>query len=68
MTAPRAEVAFDVGAELGEDHALGLLRPDETAPRHNASSPEDTQDVDLAHARFPASRPTRYRDGLLPGG
>jgi len=37
-----------------------------TAARYNASSPEDTQDGELAYARFPPAEPTRYRDGLLP--
>ena len=37
----------------------------ETAARYNASSPEDTQDGALAHARFPPSRPMRYRGSLL---
>ncbi len=39
----------------------------ETAARYNASSPEDTQDGELAYARFPPSRPSRYGEGLLPG-
>src|SRR6266516_2161781 len=38
---------------------------DETARRYNASSPEDTQDGEVAYGRFPASQPMRYRDGLL---
>ena len=45
---------------------MGPLLPDETAARHNASSPEDTQDNALAYERFPPSRPIRYRHGLLP--
>ena len=44
----------------------GFYCADETAARHNAGSPEETQDADVADARFPPSRPTPYRDGLLP--
>jgi uncharacterized cupin superfamily protein len=45
----------------------GFYCADETAARYNASSPEDTQDGELAYARFPSPQATRYRDGLLPG-
>jgi uncharacterized cupin superfamily protein len=52
--------------QFQKDGPWGFYCADETAARHNASSPEDTQDGDLAYARFPAARATRYRDGLLP--
>lgn len=39
---------------------------DEVAARHNAASPEDTQDGSIAYARFPEPRETRYPGGLLP--
>jgi hypothetical protein len=42
-----------------------LRQWDETARRYNASAPEDTQDTEVAYARFPPSQPARYRDGLL---
>jgi uncharacterized cupin superfamily protein len=45
----------------------GFYCADETAARHDAGSPEETQDPGVAYARFPPSRPVRYRDGLLPG-
>ena len=45
----------------------GLYCADENAARYNASSPEDTQDGSVAYARFPSARPSRYRDGWLPG-
>jgi uncharacterized cupin superfamily protein len=45
----------------------GFYCADATAARHNAASPEDTQDGGVAYARFPPSRATRYPDGLLPG-
>jgi uncharacterized cupin superfamily protein len=53
--------------EFQKDGPWGYYCVDETAARHNASSPEETQDTGLAEARFPPSRPTRFRDGLLPG-
>jgi uncharacterized cupin superfamily protein len=40
---------------------------DEAADRHNASSPEQTQDGEVAYARFAPSREARYPGGLLPG-
>jgi uncharacterized cupin superfamily protein len=52
--------------QFQKDGPWGFYLSDETAARHNASSPEATQDGELAYARFPPSRPTRYRKGLLP--
>ena len=40
---------------------------DETAARHNASSPEETQDGGVAYARFAPAQETRYPAGFLPG-
>lgn len=53
-------------AAVPEGWPWGFYCTDETAARHNASSLEDTQDGALAYARFPPSRPARYRDGSLP--
>ena len=53
--------------QFQKDGPWGFYCADETAARYNASSPEDTQDGELAYARFAPSQPTRYRDGLLPG-
>lgn len=53
--------------QFQKDGPWGFYCSDETAARHNASSPEDTQDGDIADARFPPPRATRYPDGLLPG-
>jgi uncharacterized cupin superfamily protein len=50
-----------------KDGPWGFYCADEVAARHNAGSPEDTQDGTIAYARFAPSRATRYRDGLLPG-
>ena len=52
--------------QFQKDGPWGFYCADETAARYNASSPEDTQDNELADARFPPSRPTRYPEGLLP--
>jgi uncharacterized cupin superfamily protein len=52
--------------QFQKDGPWGFYCADETAASHNASSPEDTQDGELAYVRFPPSQPTRYRDGLLP--
>ena len=49
-----------------KDGPWGFYCAEETARRYNASSPEDTQDGEVAYGRFPPSQPTRYRDGLLP--
>ena len=52
--------------QFQKDGPWGFYCADEVAARHNAGSPEDTQDGELAYARFPPSQPMRYRDGLLP--
>jgi uncharacterized cupin superfamily protein len=60
-------VLLGVGSrQLHKDGPWGEYCADETAARHNASSPKDTQDGDVAYARFPAPRETRYPEGLLP--
>jgi uncharacterized cupin superfamily protein len=53
--------------QFQKDGPWGFYCADETAAKYNASSPEDTQDGSIAYARFPASRETGYREGLLPG-
>jgi len=45
----------------------GGYPPDETARRHGVSVDEETTEPREAYARFPARRPTRYRDGWLEG-
>jgi uncharacterized cupin superfamily protein len=52
--------------QFQKDGPWGSYCADETAERHNAGSPEDTQDGDVAYARFPEPRPIRYPGGLLP--
>jgi uncharacterized cupin superfamily protein len=41
---------------------------DEAALRHGAGVDRETSDVNEAYARFPKTRPARYRDGSLPSG
>jgi hypothetical protein len=38
----------------------------ENALRHGAGVDEETTDADVAYARFPENKPTRYRAGWLP--
>ena len=52
--------------QFQKDGPWGFFCADETAARHNASSPEDTQDGEIADTGFPPSRPARYPGGLLP--
>ena len=44
----------------------GAYTVDAAALRHGAGVAEETNDADVAYARFPAGRPARYRDGWLP--
>jgi uncharacterized cupin superfamily protein len=52
--------------QLQKDGPWGFYSVDETAARYNASSPEETQDGDVAYRRFPPAQAARYREGLLP--
>ncbi len=45
----------------------GAYPVSELALRHGAGVEEETNDADVAYARFPESVPMSYRDGLLPG-
>jgi uncharacterized cupin superfamily protein len=53
--------------QFQKDGPWGFCCVDDTAARFNASSPEETQDGDVAYGRFEPSRETPYRAGLLPG-
>jgi hypothetical protein len=44
----------------------GYYCADPVAERYNAAAPADTQDTELAYARFAAGQHTRYPRGLLP--
>jgi uncharacterized cupin superfamily protein len=61
-------VVLAVGArENQEGEGWGGYSVDAAALRHGAGVEEETNDVRIAYARFPQSRPAPYRDGLLPG-
>ena len=53
--------------QFQKDGPWGFYCVDETAARYNASSPEETQDTEIADARFAEPRKTRHSSGLLPG-
>ena len=54
--------------QFQKDGPWGFYSVDEQAARHNASSPEETQDGSVAYARFPPEHEMRYPGGLLPDG
>ena len=61
-------VVLAVGSRENQAHGpWGAYTVDETAIRHGAGVEEETQEPDVAYARFAKSKPTRYRDGWLPG-
>jgi uncharacterized cupin superfamily protein len=53
--------------QFQKDGPWGFYCVDEAAARYNASSPEETQDGNVAYARFPPANETRYAGGLLAG-
>ena len=52
--------------QFQKDGPWGYYCYDETTERYNAASPEDTQDGEIAYARFPDPRVAHYPGGLLP--
>jgi uncharacterized cupin superfamily protein len=59
-------VVFAVGArQHGDDETWGGYPVDATARRHGAGVDEETNDAEIAYARFPTPRPARY-GGWLP--
>jgi uncharacterized cupin superfamily protein len=59
-------VVLAVGARHHEDDAgWGGYTVDETALRHRAGVQTETDDAEVAYARFPERRWTRYRPGWL---
>jgi uncharacterized cupin superfamily protein len=57
-----------VGArEHQEGPGWGVYTVDEVALRHGAGVEDETNDAELAYARFPESKLTRYGPGWLPG-
>jgi uncharacterized cupin superfamily protein len=61
-------VVLAVGARehIDADVNGGAYTVDDAALRHGAGVEEETSDPGRAYARFPESKPTRYRDGWLP--
>lgn len=57
-----------VGAREHQTGDWGAYTPNDVALRHGAGVEEETADSEVAYARFPASKPTRYREGWLPDG
>ncbi len=53
--------------QFQKDGPWGVYVADETAARYGASSPEDTQENEVADTNFGDPVPTRYRHGWLPG-
>ena len=53
--------------QFQKDGPWGFYCVDETAAKYNASSPEETQDGEIAYARFAPPEQTRYPGALLPG-
>jgi uncharacterized cupin superfamily protein len=56
-----------IGAREHQTGDWGAYTVDEVALRHGAGVAEETDDADVAYARFPKSEPRRYRAGSLPG-
>jgi uncharacterized cupin superfamily protein len=60
-------VVLAIGARENQDGpGWGGYSVDETALRHGAGVEQETNDVDVAYARFADPEPTAYRDGWLP--
>jgi uncharacterized cupin superfamily protein len=61
-------VVLAIGARQHQTGAdWGGYPVEEAALRHGAGVEQETADVKQAYARFSAPKPTRYRDGWLPG-
>jgi uncharacterized cupin superfamily protein len=55
-----------VGSREHQTDDWGRYTVDDLALRHGVGVEEETDDAEVAYARFAKSVPTRYRDGLLP--
>ena len=64
---PTVILAAGAREHAGENCNSGAYTVDEAALRHGAGVEEETDDPDVAYARFAEPEPTRYRDGWLPG-
>jgi uncharacterized cupin superfamily protein len=63
---PCAVLGIGARGHIGEGD-WGAYTVDAVALRHKVGVDEETNDADVAYARFPKAEPTRYRDGWLPG-
>jgi uncharacterized cupin superfamily protein len=63
---PCVVVAVGAREHIDENCNGGGYPVDEVALRHGAGVEEETDDAELAYARFEKTEPTRYRDGSLP--
>jgi uncharacterized cupin superfamily protein len=61
-------VVLAVGAREHQTGDWGAYTVDPVALRHGAGVEEETNDAAVAYARLGKPKPTRYRDGWLPGG
>jgi uncharacterized cupin superfamily protein len=59
-------VLIAMSSRENQTGAWGAYTVNQVAARHGISVDRETSDTGEAYARFPKSRPTRYRDGLLP--
>jgi uncharacterized cupin superfamily protein len=66
-TGPAIVVAVGARDRSVDNPDWGGYPVDETALRHGVGVDEATSEPDVAYARFTRRRPTRYRDGWLPG-
>jgi uncharacterized cupin superfamily protein len=65
---PCVVLAMGSREHVDEDVNGGAYVDDELAQRHGVGVEEETDDPDVAYARFADPEPTPYRDGWLPGG
>jgi uncharacterized cupin superfamily protein len=61
-------VVLAAGSREHQVGAWGAYPVDDLALRRGAGVEEETDDAEVAYARFPPSEPTPYREGWLPGG
>jgi uncharacterized cupin superfamily protein len=60
-------VILAIGARANQEgDDWGGYPLNEAAGRHDAAAEQETNDPKIAYARFPARKPSRYRDGWLP--
>jgi uncharacterized cupin superfamily protein len=65
---PCRVIAVGSRQHVDENVNGGAYVVDEVASRHGAGVEEETDDPEVAYARFADPEPTPYRAGWLPGG